>query len=77
MWNLWWRKLYWGRFPPRTDVSLANHSTDWSAHIIHHHPGVVQQDLFAPNIGLSCTPTQKGKNMSRIKSVVTAAKSRM
>jgi hypothetical protein len=29
MWDLWWTKLHWGRFAPRTSVSPANHSTNF------------------------------------------------
>jgi hypothetical protein len=35
MWGLWWTKRHWGRFSPRTSVSLANHhSTNFSIIII-------------------------------------------
>jgi hypothetical protein len=30
MWGLWWTKWHWGTFSPRTSVSLANHSTNFS-----------------------------------------------
>jgi hypothetical protein len=44
MWNFWWTKWYWGRFPPSTSVSLANsHSTDCSTLIIIHHSGLVKK----------------------------------
>jgi hypothetical protein len=36
MWDYWWPKWHWGRFSPRTSVSLANsHSTDCSTFIIY------------------------------------------
>jgi hypothetical protein len=42
MWGLWWTKRHWGRFPPSTSVSPANHSTDFSIIIItqgwHNRP---------------------------------------
>jgi hypothetical protein len=48
-WDLWWTKLYWGRFFPNTSVSPANpHSTDCFIFIIIiiiiiiYHPGLAQ-----------------------------------
>jgi hypothetical protein len=43
MWDLWWTKWHWGRFPPSTSVSPANHhSTNFSIIIItrgwHNRP---------------------------------------
>jgi hypothetical protein len=42
MWGLWWTKRHWGRFPPSTSVSPANHSTNISIIIItrgwHNRP---------------------------------------
>jgi hypothetical protein len=32
--GLWWTKRHWGRFSPRTSVSPANHSTNFSVVII-------------------------------------------
>jgi hypothetical protein len=35
MWDLWWTKLHWGRFPPSTSASLVYfHFTDCSTFII-------------------------------------------
>jgi hypothetical protein len=34
MWGLWWTKGRWGRVPPSTSVSPANHSTNFSIIII-------------------------------------------
>jgi hypothetical protein len=35
VWNFWWTRWHWGRFSPRTSVSLANHySTKFSIFII-------------------------------------------
>jgi hypothetical protein len=42
MWGLWWTKRHWGRFPPSTSVSPANHSTNFCIIIItrgwHNRP---------------------------------------
>jgi hypothetical protein len=43
MWDLWWIKWRWGRFPPSTSVSPANlHSTNFSTITITYHLGLVQ-----------------------------------
>jgi hypothetical protein len=42
MWDLWWTKWHWGRFPPRTSVSPANfHSTNCSTITLINHLGLV------------------------------------
>jgi hypothetical protein len=42
IWGLWWTKLHWGRFSPKTSVYPANHSTNFSIIIItrggHNRP---------------------------------------
>jgi hypothetical protein len=45
MWDLWWTKWRWGRFPPSTSsVSSVNlHATNFSTITITYHPGLVQQ----------------------------------
>jgi hypothetical protein len=44
MWDLWWTKWRWGRFPPSTSASPANlHSTNFSTITITYHPGLVQK----------------------------------
>jgi hypothetical protein len=41
IWDLWWTKWHYGRFPPSTSVSPANyHSTKCS--ILIYHPGLEQ-----------------------------------
>jgi hypothetical protein len=44
MWNLWWTKWHWSRFPPNTSVSPTNyHSTNCS--VLIYHPGLIQRPL--------------------------------
>jgi hypothetical protein len=66
MWDLWWTKWYWGRFPPSTSVSPANsHSTDCSKLVIYH-PGLVTIGQLVADVpsGVSLTPPQEIKKLN-------------
>jgi hypothetical protein len=59
MWNLWWAKLYQGKYSPRSMVSpVTFHSTTRSTPIYHHHPGLVPWGQLVAGMrnGLSLTP---------------------
>jgi hypothetical protein len=66
MWGLRWTKRHWGRFSPRTSVSPANHSTDFSIIIITR--GWHNRPLRRLWLTLILTPTMqiKKKNFVRI-----------
>jgi hypothetical protein len=42
MWDFWWTKWRWSRFPPRNSVSPAKHSTNFSTVTITYYPGLVE-----------------------------------
>jgi hypothetical protein len=41
MWDLWWAKWHWGRFPPSTSGSSTNSHSN-KCLIFIYHPGLVQ-----------------------------------
>jgi hypothetical protein len=64
MWDLWW-----GRFPPSTSLSPANHSTNCSMLIIILYPGPIQQ----PEYWLTCRVDSVSPHPKKLKQCHPAA----
>jgi hypothetical protein len=56
MWGLWWTKRHWGRFPPSTSVSPANHHSTNLSIIKSLGAGTIGLLVAAVPSGPSWTP---------------------
>jgi hypothetical protein len=66
MWDLWWTKRHWGRFPRSTSVSLPILIPPTSPHSYVIRAGTIGQLVADVRSGFSLTPPQETKKKTSI-----------